>query len=135
MTTRQAVMLACMLGLSVALGCDTARKPKGPSDALEITDANFDETVKTGVTLVDFGAPWCSPCRTQGPIVEQVAKAYKGKAKIGKLNTDENSATPRRFGVRNIPTLILFKDGEQIEKFVGLQSEKALRAALDAQLQ
>ena len=134
MGARHAVVLACLLGLSAAAGCETRGEPEGPSDALEITDANFHETVKTGVTLVDFWAPWCPPCRTQGPIVEQVAKAYKGKAKVGKLNTDENGATARRLGVRNIPTLIIFKDGEQVQKFVGVQSEEVLKTALDAQL-
>ena len=102
--------------------------------AAEITDANFEETVKTGVTLIDFWAPWCAPCLTQGPIVDKLAEAYEGKATVGKLNVDGNGETAAKFGVMGIPTVLLFKDGEKVGQFVGLQSEGTLRAALDAQL-
>ncbi len=102
--------------------------------AMEITDANFEATVKSGVTLVDFWAPWCGPCMMQGPIVDKVASAYKGKAKVVKLNVDDNGTTAAQFGVMSIPTLILFKDGKQVSQFVGVQTEGKLKAALDAQL-
>ena len=102
--------------------------------ALEITDANFGETIQSGVTLVDFWAPWCGPCQMQGPIVDKIAEAYEGRATIGKLNVDDNPETAATFGVMSIPTLILFKDGEKTEQFTGVQSEEKLKAALDAQL-
>jgi thioredoxin 1 len=102
--------------------------------ALEITDANFDETIKTGVVLVDFWALRCPPCRAQGPIVDKLATKYEGKATIGKLDVDENSETPAKFGVMYIPTLLLFKNGVKVQQFTGLQDEKTLSAALDAQL-
>ncbi len=102
--------------------------------ALEVTDASFDETVKTGVTLVDFWASWCGPCQMQGPIVDRLATAYERKAKVCKLNVDDSSETAARFGVMSIPTLIIFKDGEKVQQFVGVQSEGKLKAALDAAL-
>ena len=102
--------------------------------ALEITDANFDDTVKSGVVLVDFWAPWCGPCQMQGPIVEKIAEAYEGKATVGKVNVDENQGTAAKFTVMSIPTLMIFKDGEKVEQLVGLQTEERLKAALDAQL-
>ena len=102
--------------------------------ALEITDANFDETIKSGVTLVDFWAPWCGPCQMQGPIIDKIAEEYEGRAVVGKLNVDDNADTAAKFGVMSIPTLILFKDGEKVEQFTGVQSEDKLKTALDAQL-
>ena len=102
--------------------------------AHEITDADFDETVKTGVTLVDFWASWCGPCQMQGPIVDRLAAAYEGKAKVCKLNVDDNAETAARFDVMSIPTLIIFKDGKKVQQFVGVQSEGKLKAALDAQM-
>jgi len=102
--------------------------------AFEITDANFDETVKSGVTLIDFWAPWCAPCLMQGPIIEKLAEAYEGKATVAKLNVDDNNETAAKFGVMAIPTVMLFKDGEKVKQLIGVQSEEQLRAALDAQL-
>ena len=102
--------------------------------ALEITDANFDETIQSGVTLVDFWAPWCGPCQMQGPIVDKIAEEYEGRAVVGKLNVDDNADTAANFGVMSIPTLILFKDGEKVEQFTGVQSEDKLKTALDTQM-
>ena len=92
----------------------------------EITDAVFEETVKSGVVLVDFWAPWCGPCRMQGPIFEQVADAVAGKATVTKLNVDENPQTASKYGVRSIPTLLLFKDGKMVKQYVGLQRKDEL---------
>ena len=99
----------------------------------EITDAQFDETVKSGVVLVDFWAPWCGPCRMQGPILEQVAAEVAGQATIAKVNIDENPAAAAKFGVRSIPTLLLFKEGRMAQQFVGLQRKEQLTAAIAAQ--
>jgi thioredoxin 1 len=98
------------------------------------SDIGFDAEIAAGVCLVDFWAEWCGPCRAQGPVVEKLAQRYQGKASVGKLNVDRNQATAKRFGVSGIPTLILFKDGKEAKRFVGLQSEAALAAALDAAL-
>jgi len=101
--------------------------------AREITDATFDETIKSGVTLVDFWAPWCGPCQMQGPIVDKIAEAYGDKATVGKINVDDNPETAAKFGVMSIPTIIIFKDGEKVKQFVGVQSEDTLKAVIDQQ--
>jgi len=98
---------------------------------LDLTDQNFAETIKSGVTLVDFWAPWCGPCMMQGPIVEQVAEKMGDRAKTAKLNVDEGQQVAGQFGVRSIPTLIIFKDGEAVQQFVGVQSEARLVSALE----
>jgi thioredoxin 1 len=103
--------------------------------AVEITDGNFDETTKSGVTLIDFWAPWCGPCHMQGPIIDKLAETYEGKATVGKLNVDDNQATAAKYGVMSIPTVILFKDGEKVKQFVGVQGEAALKSAIDEQLE
>lgn len=89
--------------------------------AIEVTDANFDTTVlKNSLpVLVDFWAPWCGPCRAVGPIVEEIAKELDGKVAVCKVNVDENQACPSRFGIRAIPTLIVFKDGEVVDQVTG----------------
>jgi thioredoxin 1 len=104
--------------------------------ALEFTDANFDELVLKSdkPVLVDFWAEWCGPCRMVGPIVEELAKDYEGKAVIGKVNVDENSEISGKFGIRNIPTLLVFKNGEIVDKQVGVAPKNALASKLDAQL-
>ena len=105
--------------------------------ANSVTDATFEQEViaKGGVSLVDFWAPWCGPCRRQGPIVDELAEAYAGRANILKLNVDENPDTTGRFGIQGIPTILLFKDGKLVETMVGLQSKEALTRKLDSLLQ
>ena len=99
---------------------------------LDLTAENFDETVKSGVTLVDFWAPWCGPCQMQTPILEkQVAPAMSGRAKICKVNVDEAQDLAARYGVRGIPAIFLFKDGEVVQQFTGLQRGDALVSALE----
>jgi thioredoxin 1 len=99
-----------------------------------LTDATFDETIKEGVVLVDFWAPWCGPCRIVGPIVEEIATEYAGRAKVGKMNVDENNIVAQRFGIMSIPTLILFKDGIEVEKIIGAQPKEAITAKIDQHL-
>ena len=95
------------------------------------TESNFEEETANGVSLVDFWAPWCGPCRMQGPIVEEIAGEMSDKAKIGKLNVDENQAVAAQFGVSGIPTIIIFKDGKEAERFVGLQPKETLVAKIE----
>ena len=87
----------------------------------QVTDSNFDETLKNNkVALIDFWANWCGPCRALAPTIEELAKENSGKILIGKLDVDENPATAERFQVFSIPTMILFKDGKETERLVGL---------------
>ena len=101
---------------------------------LDLTDDNFAVTIGSGVTLVDFWAPWCGPCQAQGPIVEKVAEKVEGKAKVAKLNVDDGPQVAAKYGVRSIPTLIVFKDGELTEQFVGVQSEEQLVSVVERTL-
>lgn len=100
---------------------------------IELTDATFDETVRNSdvPVLVDFWAPWCGPCKILGPIIEQVANEFAGKATICKLNTDEARDTAVEFGISAIPTLILFKGGQVQKKWVGLTSKKDISEAIN----
>jgi thioredoxin 1 len=97
------------------------------------TDQNFEgEVLKSDKpTLVDFWAPWCGPCQMMGPIVEELAKEMAGKAKIGKLNVDENSQVAQTFGIMSIPTIMIFKGGKMIKQLVGVQSKEALKEELE----
>jgi len=98
--------------------------------AVPLTDADFDDGVGKGVVLLDMRAPWCGPCMMEGQIVEQVAETVGEKAEVAKLNVDEGRAVAARLGIHSIPTLILFKDGDEVRRFVGLQSETALVSAI-----
>jgi thioredoxin 1 len=105
--------------------------PTGESAAIEtLTDTNFKKTIAKGVVLVDFWAPWCSPCRMLAPTISALADEFKDKAMIGKLNIDEQKKTATEFGIRSIPTVVLFKDGKPIEKFVGIKSQSTYSKAI-----
>jgi thioredoxin 1 len=101
---------------------------------VEFTDQNFEQEVLKSSTpvLVDFWAEWCMPCRMLAPTIEKIAKDYAGKVKVGKLDTDANRDVAAKYSISAIPTVILFKDGEVTQKFVGLRQEKDFKAALDA---
>lgn len=104
--------------------------------AVEFTDANFEELALKSdkPVLVDFWAEWCGPCRMVGPVVEELANDYDGKAVVGKVNVDENPNVSQQFGIRNIPTLLVLKNGEVVDKQVGATSKDVLAGKLDAQL-
>lgn len=104
--------------------------------AQDITDATFDaEVLKSSIpVLVDFWAPWCGPCIAMGPVIEEIAKEYEGKAKIVKLNVDENMEISGKFNVMSIPTFILFKNGEPVDTFVGAKPKEDVTAKIDAVL-
>ena len=101
---------------------------------LELTAANFDETIKEGVCLVDFWAPWCGPCRMIAPVIEELAEAFEGTAKICKVNTDEEQDVAVRYGIRSIPTILFFKDGEQVDQMVGASSKQAFEEKINSLL-
>jgi thioredoxin 1 len=104
--------------------------------AVEFNDANFEELVKKSdkPVLVDFWAEWCGPCRMVGPIVEELSKEYAGKVVIGKVNVDHNPNISMEFGIRNIPTILFFKNGQVVDKQVGAVPKAQLAAKLNAQL-
>ncbi|MEI6556224.1 MAG: thioredoxin [Paludibacter sp.] len=103
--------------------------------ALEITDGNIKEIINSGKPVViDFWAEWCGPCRMVGPVVEELAKEYDGKVIIGKMDVDENVDTPNEYGIRNIPTILFFKNGQLVDKQVGAAQKAVLAAKVEALL-
>ena len=100
--------------------------------ALEITDATFEELLNSGKPMVvDFWAEWCGPCRMVGPIIEELVKEYEGKVVIGKVDVDANDEITSKFGIRNIPTILFFKNGEIVDKQVGATQKSALIEKID----
>jgi thioredoxin 1 len=105
------------------------------SNTLEVTDNNFDtEVLKGRARLVDFWAEWCGPCKAIAPTIEAVAKDYQGRAKITKLNVDQNIATSSRYNIKGIPTLLLFKNGMVKEQIVGSTSKESISKIIDRHL-
>lgn len=106
------------------------------SKPIELTDANFAEEVEksNNPVLVDFWAEWCGPCRMVGPVVEELAGEYEGKAKIGKVNVDYNPEVSVKYGIRSIPALLIFKDGEVVDQIIGAVPKNQIKNKLDAQL-
>lgn len=103
--------------------------------ALQLTDGNIKEIINSGKPVViDFWAEWCGPCRMVGPIVEELAKEYDGKVVVGKMDVDENVETPQEYGIRNIPTILFFKDGKVVDKQIGATQKAVLAAKIEALL-
>ena len=103
-------------------------------NAAEFTDTNFQTEVLDSQqpVMVDFWAPWCAPCRMIGPVVEELAAEYRGSVKIGKLNIDDSPGAAQNYGISGIPTLLIFKGGDVVERFVGVPTKARLQQALDA---
>lgn len=103
--------------------------------ALEFTDENIKEIINSGKPVViDFWAEWCGPCRMVGPLVEELAKEYDGKVVIGKMDVDNNVDTPNEYGIRNIPTILFFKDGKLVDKQIGATQKTVLASKIEALL-
>lgn len=102
--------------------------------AFEFTDKNFDAESGQGVAVVDFWAEWCGPCRMIGPIIEELASDYEDKAIIGKVNVDDNPEISMKFGIRSIPTILILKDGEVVDKQVGVTTKNKLAEKIDKAL-
>jgi thioredoxin 1 len=108
----------------------------GMSAALQVTDASFKQDVLECEVpvLVDFWAPWCGPCRMVAPVVDEIAEQYKGQVKVVKLNTDENPSVASKYGIRSIPTLMIFKGGQRVDMVVGAVPKTTLSNTLDKHL-
>ncbi len=101
------------------------------SDVPEFTSQSFDETVAEGITLIDFWAEWCAPCKMIAPMINELAAEYNGKVKVGKVNIDNESGLAERYNVNSIPTLLIIKNGEEANRFIGVTSKSNIVAALD----
>ncbi len=105
-------------------------------NVLQVSDSNFkSEALQSALpVLIDFWAPWCGPCKAIGPVIDELAKEFEGKIKVGKMNVDENPATPGKYGIRAIPTLILFKGGEVVDQITGAVGKPQLVAMINKAL-
>jgi len=112
-------------------GSERSNEVSSSESIINLNIDNFNTTIAEGITLVDFWAPWCGPCRLQGPILEEVTKKVGNRAKIAKLNVDEAGRVAERFGVQSIPTLVLFKDGNEVRRFIGIQNQNTLIEAIN----
>jgi thioredoxin 1 len=107
--------------------------PDSPK-VVTFTDQNFSNRIKTGVILVDFWAAWCGPCKLMGPVLNDLAEQVNGKVTIGKVNVEEQKMTASKFKIRSIPTMILFKNGKEIHRFMGYKSKDYLLKELDRRM-
>ena len=98
------------------------------------TSQDFENSIKSGVSLIDFNAPWCGPCRAQEPIIKQLLEDFSGRATIAEMNVDENQETAAKLGIQSIPTMAVFKDGIEVKRFVGLQTAQELTKAIEENL-
>ncbi len=111
-----------------------ANGPETSEHTIELSDKNFEAVISKGVSLVDFWAPWCAPCRIQGPIVNELANEIKGKANICKMDVDQNKKTAGKYGIRSIPTIMIYKNGKMVKQFVGVKTKGVLLKEIEAHL-
>jgi thioredoxin 1 len=141
MKRRSILMMVAVLVAGMPTACTRHESGEGEGKATTsapvqvLDESNFDAEIREGVVLVDFWAAWCGPCKMQAPIVEQVAGRVEGKAKVAKLDVDAAPKIAQRFGVRAIPTLIVFKNGKPERQFVGLTKADGLVSAITAALE
>lgn len=144
MTTVMLFFMAVLIGSNVcctgvASNQEKTTKPESTGQVsgeqtegvISLTDATFDEQIKTGISLVDFYAAWCRPCRIQAPVIEEVNADMSGKAGICKIDIDKNPVIAERYGIESIPTIIIFKDGKAALQFVGITSKEEIITSLN----
>jgi thioredoxin 1 len=114
---------------------ETSGKVKPVAESMIVLNStNFDETIGSGIVLVDFWATWCKPCRMQAPVIEEIQKEMESKIKVGKLDIDKSPDIADRYGVQSIPTMIIFKNGKPAEQFVGITTKEKITEAINKQL-
>lgn len=123
---KSALITLFIVSLIMTLGSCTS----GEKDIITLTTDNYVGETSKGVVLVDFWATWCMPCKAMAPVIEEIAGQTKGKVKVGKVDIDKNGPLANRFGIQSIPTVMIFKDGQLMETFVGVQSKASLVNAL-----
>ena len=124
------VVVFSFIQRSRALKADKYVKQNDNDKVVELTDESFDETIKEGVTLVDFWAPWCAPCRIQNPVISKIADEIGDKAKITKINMDQHKKAAIRMKIKNIPNIIIFKDGQAVRQLIGAKPKHTILKAL-----
>lgn len=142
MSTHRLLYLASLVGgLALLVGCQRnvtqrlADLGTTPGHVVTLTDATFDQAIKEGVTLVDFWATWCTPCKKQSPVVDEVAVAISNRAVIARFDIDTSQKRVKQFKLEYVPTLMLFKNGKPIQIFTGFTDKEKLMAVIDAAVQ
>ena len=126
---KKALALSLLI-ISLLLNLSSCTKGSKNDDIITLTTENFNSEIAQGVVMVDFWATWCMPCKAMAPVIDEIASQTKGKIKVGKLDIDENGLVANQYKIHSIPTILIFKDGQLVETFVGLQSKAALVNAL-----
>ena len=119
-----------LLILSTSLSLASCKSGSSEKNIIILTTSNFVDETSKGVVMVDFWATWCMPCKAMSPVIEEIASQTIGKVKVGKVDIDQNGPLANRFGIQSIPSVLIFKDGQLMETFIGIQSKAALVNAL-----